>query len=176
MARAPMRKALSSHITITLTLTPTYNTPGGRIFAAMADAKPIAMTTTQAQNTLPADFRNELYSALLSGSGIRSIEQTLSHELAASSFTANLKAYITHLLRSGTCSTFNEVIARVNDKIRHDTAAAKGDGATNGANGVNGHTKDAHDYDLALPRKAVVEGTRTVTAELEKICDITMDK
>ncbi|KAF1957973.1 hypothetical protein CC80DRAFT_503511 [Byssothecium circinans] len=133
------------------------------------------MTSTQAQNTLSADTRNEIYSALLSGTGIRNIEQTLDHEMQAAGFKSNLKAYITHLMRSGECTTFDEVMARVNDKIRHDTRAAKSNGTTNGANGVNGHSKD-DDYDLRLPDKAVIEGTRTVEAELHKICNIAVDR
>lgn len=141
----------------------------------MANSKPISMTSTQAQNTLPADLRNDIYSALLSGTGIRTIEATLDHEMQTTGFKSNLKAYITHLLRAGECTTFDEVMARVNEKIRHDTGAGKSNG-TNGVNGVNGHSKDTEDYDLRLPERVVSEGAKVVEAELDKVCDITVDR
>ncbi|KAF2681529.1 hypothetical protein K458DRAFT_309477 [Lentithecium fluviatile CBS 122367] len=140
----------------------------------MAAPKPVSMTSTQAQSTLPADLRNEIYSALLSGGGIRNIEAALDHEMQTAGFKSQLKAYITHLLRAGECTTFDEVMARVNEKIRHDTQAGKSNG-TNGVNGVNGHSRD-DDYDLRLPERVVSEGTKTVEAELDKVCDITVDK
>jgi hypothetical protein len=141
----------------------------------MAHAKPLTMTSTQAQNTLPADVRNDIYSALLAGSGIRNIEAALDHEMQTTGFKSNLKAYITHLLRAGECTTFDEVLTRVNEKIRHDTGAGKSNG-TNGVNGVNGHTKDGDDYQLRLPERVVSEGVKTVEAELDKVCNITVDK
>lgn len=132
------------------------------------------MSSTQAQNTIPDEVRNDIYSALLSGTGIRNIEATLNHEMQASGFKSNLKAYIVHLLRSGECTTFNEVMTRVNDKIKHDTDAAKSNGATNGINGVNGHSKDSEEYDLRLPSRVVTESAKTVEEELEKVCEISV--
>jgi hypothetical protein len=140
----------------------------------MAAPKPINMSSTQAQNTLSPELRNDIYSALLSGTGIRNIESTLDHEMQASGFKFNLKGYIMHLLRSGQCTTFDEIMVRVNDKIRHDTDAAKSNGTTtNGVHGTNGHSKDGEDYDLCLPEKMITEGIRTVGKELDKVCDIT---
>jgi hypothetical protein len=141
----------------------------------MAAAKPITMSSNQAQSTLPADLRNDIYSALLSGSGIRSIEATLDHEMQTTGFKSNLKAYITHLLRAGECTTFDEVMVRVNEKIRHDSGAGKSNG-TNGVNGVNGHSRDADDYDLRLPDRVVSEGAKRVEMELDKVCEISVDK
>jgi len=133
------------------------------------------MTSTQAQSVLPADVRNDIYSALLSGTGIRTIEATLDHEMQTTGFKSNLRAYITHLLRAGECTTFDEVMTRVNEKIRHDTGAGKSNGA-NGVNGVNGHSRDGDEYDLSLPDRVVSEGVKRVEAELDKVCDISVDK
>lgn len=136
-------------------------------------AKPLSMSSVQAQSNLPADLRNDIYSALLSGTGIRAIEATLDHEMQATGFKSNLKAYITHLLRAGECSSFDDIMARVTDKIRHDSGLAKPNG-TNGVNGVNGHARD-DEYDLRLPDRVVAEGTKTVAAELDKVVEITVD-
>lgn len=146
-------------------------------------AKPITMSSTQAQNTLTPDMRNDIYSALLSGTGIRNIEATLDHEMQASGFKSNLKAYIIQLFRSGECTTFDQAMARVNEKIRHDTQQAKANGSstsatTNGVNGTNGHSKDkeSDDYNLNLPDEVVTAGARTLGVELDKVCDIAVDK
>jgi hypothetical protein len=141
----------------------------------MAAPKPLTMTSTQAQGTLSTDMRNDIYSALLSGNGIRHIEAVLDHEMQTTGFKTNLRAYVTHLLRAGECTTFDEVMIRVNEKIRHDTGAGKSNG-TNGVNGINGHSKDSEDYDLHMPERVVSEGTKTVDAELNRVCDITVDK
>ncbi|KAJ4290591.1 hypothetical protein N0V90_010809 [Kalmusia sp. IMI 367209] len=139
----------------------------------MTSAKPIAMTSDQAQENLSAHLRRDIYSALLSGTGIRNIEASLDHEMQTTGFKSRLRTYINHLLRSGECTTFQEIMSRVEAKIQHDTQAAKTDGATNGVNGVNGHSKESDEYDLALPRSVTVAGARTVGAELEKVCEIT---
>jgi hypothetical protein len=141
-------------------------------------SKPITMSSTTAQSTLPPTLRNDIFSALLSGSGIRTIESTLDHEMATSGFKSNLKAYITHLLRAGECTTFDEVMIRVNAKIRQDTNtdADGSNGVNGGANGVNGHGKEGDEYDLKLPDRVVNEGVKRVESELEKICEITVEK
>ncbi|CAI6340926.1 unnamed protein product [Periconia digitata] len=136
-------------------------------------AKPINMTSTQAQNTLTPDMRNELYSALLSGNGIRNVESTLDHEMQASGFKSNLKAYVTHLLRSGECTSYAQALDRVLDKIRSDSQQQP---KPNGVNGTNGHAKDADDYNLRLPDEVVTAGARTLGVELEKVCDIAVDR
>jgi len=141
----------------------------------MSNAKPISVTAAHALDDVSDDLRNDIFSALLSGTGIRNIEATLDHELQATGFMANLRAYINHLLRSGECTTFADIMTRIDDKIQHDSqAAAMTNGATNGVNGLNGHTKD-DDYDLALPKRVITAGARTVQAELEKVCTITED-
>lgn len=140
----------------------------------MSSAKPISMTSTQAQTPISPDLRNSIYAALLSGTGIRNIEGTLEHELQASGWTANLKAYITHLLRSGECTTLDEINARILEKAKLGSGGEKSNGVTNGVNGVNGH-KDDDEYQLQLPEQAIREGVRVVRRELDKICDITVD-
>ncbi|KAF2785706.1 hypothetical protein K505DRAFT_261480 [Melanomma pulvis-pyrius CBS 109.77] len=149
-------------------------------------------------------MRNDIYSALLSGSGIRTIEATLEHELQATGWIADLKAYITQLLRSGECTTVAELNAKVREKIKlgADGGAAEaegnrsrenesengnesgnekanGNGLTNGTsngNGINGNGThtSTSEFDLRLPERAVREGVRVVRRELDKVCEITV--
>ena len=60
------------------------------------------------------------------------------------------------------------------EKIKQQSQDEPSNG-TNGVNGTNGNHVDSNEYDLKIPRKAVVEGTKTVRKELEKVCEITED-
>ncbi|KAF2113012.1 hypothetical protein BDV96DRAFT_648633 [Lophiotrema nucula] len=128
----------------------------------------ITMTSAQAQSNVSAAQRNDIYSALLSGSGIPSIQNTLTHELEASGFLSNLREYVTRLLRSGECTTMDEVMARVQQKIQEQQK----EGKSNGVNGVNGHTNGVNgvsdEEDLKMPPRAIAEGVKAVRKELEK--------
>lgn len=133
------------------------------------------MTSSEAQERLPDHVRNHVYAALLSGTGIRNIEDTLNHHMQATGFKATLKAYINHLLRVEGAATFPEIMAKVEAKVLHDTQAAKNKDAANGANGLNGHSTEADDYNLALPTTVSKEGAKAVFKELDKVCDITTE-
>jgi len=128
--------------------------------------KPITLLTSEAQNHLSLDLRNNIYAALLSGDGIRNIESALDRQLAESGFKDELRRYITDLFRSGQVATVEEARALAMEKIREE-----------GANGVvgNGVNGNGDEYDLKIPRKAVVEGTKSVRRELEKVCEIVED-
>ncbi|KAF2873666.1 hypothetical protein BDV95DRAFT_592992 [Massariosphaeria phaeospora] len=144
----------------------------------MATSKPVHVSPAQAQDHLSPALRNNIYSALLSSNGIRNMEGTLEHEMQASGWTANLKAYITHLLRSGECTTVAEIKTRVHEKILQDKLGLDGEpeksnGVTNGVGRVNGH-KEADAYDLTIPENAIREGVKVVRMELEKVCEITV--
>lgn len=141
----------------------------------MSTPKPITMTSAQAHDRLPDHVRNDVYAALLSGTGIRNIEDTLNHHMQATGFKATLKAYINHLLRVEGVATFPDIMAKVEAKVLHDTQAAKNKDATNGLNGINGHSSEADDYNLALPASVSKEGAKAVLKELDKVCDITAE-
>lgn len=135
-----------------------------------------ALSPTAAQSPLSARTRNEIYSSLLSGNGVRNIEQTLTHELQRSGWLSDLKAYITQLLRTGECTTLDEVMARVLDKVETaDKSNGVNGNGVHGVNGVNGHDKEAEDVDLRIPDKVIREGTKTIRRELENVCEITDD-
>jgi hypothetical protein len=137
----------------------------------------INVTTTQAQSGISQDLRNNIYSALLSGDGIRNIESTLDESLRASGFKDALRAYITDLFRSGQATTCEEARNLAMQKIREQTRGLADQ--TNGANGTNGMTngdgENGEDVDLKIPKAAIDAGAKTVMKELEKVCDITYE-
>ncbi|KAF2733574.1 hypothetical protein EJ04DRAFT_513080 [Polyplosphaeria fusca] len=138
-------------------------------------SKPLTISPGTAQSPVDPALRNSIYSALLDSNGLLSIAATLEHELATSGFTSNLKSYITHLLRSGECTTLDEIHSRVFDKLNHQqSGGANGVNGSNGVNGING--KDGDDeYDLHISERTVREGVKSVRKELEHVCDITVD-
>jgi len=140
----------------------------------MSNNKPVTLVTSEAQNHISRELRNNIYSALLSGDGIRNIEGTLDRQLAESGFKDELRRYVTDLFRSGQATTVDEAKVLAMDKIRQQMADEQANGS-NGVNGTNGNHADDSKYDLKIPHKAVVEGTKTVRRELEKVCDITED-
>jgi hypothetical protein len=127
----------------------------------------VVLSPDQAHAAVPQDIRNAIYSALLSGDGIRNIEATLDHHLQTSGFKASLRAYMTDLFRSGQATTAVEArdmaMARIRAHLQHAAPDA------------NGSAGDAQDVDLSIPPVAITEGTKSVRAELEKVVDITYD-
>ncbi|EOA87323.1 uncharacterized protein SETTUDRAFT_171506 [Exserohilum turcica Et28A] len=145
---------------------------------------PIPITTQQAQSGISRDLRNNIYSALLSGPGIRNIEATLDESLRSSGFKDALRAYITELFRSGQATTCEEARNLAMQRIREQTrdldskrrTNALADDAANGlANGTAPDTEDALDFDLKIPKSAIDAGAKTVMKELEKVCEITYE-
>jgi hypothetical protein len=85
-----------------------------------------------------------------------------------------LRRYVTDLFRSGQATTVDEARALALEKIKLQMAGEEEQSnGTNGTNGVNGMNGDEQKYELKIPTKAIVEGTKTVRRELEKVCDIT---
>ncbi|KAF1971065.1 hypothetical protein BU23DRAFT_199225 [Bimuria novae-zelandiae CBS 107.79] len=142
----------------------------------MSASDRLTMSASEAQGKLSVEVRNEIYAALLSGRGIPNIEQALNHQMQVTGWKSTLKAYINHLMRNEGITSVPEIIKRVEDKILHDSQAAKGKDSTNGVNGVNGHSNESDEYNLAVPSSITREGTKAVVKELEKVMDITVDE
>ncbi|EUC49910.1 hypothetical protein COCMIDRAFT_83398 [Bipolaris oryzae ATCC 44560] len=152
---------------------------------------PIPITTQQAQSGISRDLRNNIYSALLAGPGIRNIEATLDESLRSSGFKDALRAYITELFRSGQATTCEEARNLAMQRIREHTRQLDGSSssssnikqsqsATNGLsddqlNGADGATDDALEFDLKIPKTAIDAGAKSVMKELEKVCEITYE-
>jgi hypothetical protein len=137
----------------------------------MSSNKPVALSASEANNHISLELRNNIYSALLSGDGIRNIEGTLDRQLAESGFKDELRRYVIDLFRSGQATTVDEARALAMAKIKQQMQGE--DDQSNGANGLNGANGEDQKYDLKIPNKAIVEGTKGVRKELEKVCDIT---
>lgn len=152
------------------------------------DRPPIPVSPAQANN-VSDELRNSIYSHLLSGTGIRNIEATLTHELQRSGFLDNLTQYVTQLVRSGEATTVPEIMAKVREKMdltrapftgqsnssseTATTTTATTNGAVNGVNGASALNGTNGDIDLRIPTRAITQGVKTVREELDKVCDIT---
>jgi hypothetical protein len=134
----------------------------------------VVLSPDHAHAAIPQDMRNAIYSALLSGDGIRNIEATLDHHLQTSGFKASLRAYMTDLFRSGQATTAVEARDMAMARIRAHLQQQLADAPDTGANGSSA-AADAHDVDLSIPPIAITEGTKSVRAELEKVVDISYD-
>ncbi|KAI8932031.1 hypothetical protein NX059_010925 [Plenodomus lindquistii] len=137
----------------------------------------VQVTPAQANNGISLALRNNIYSALLSGPGIRNIEATLDESLRSSGFRDNLKTYITYLFRSGQATTAEEAYRLAMEKIRETMSEMNGKADTNG----NGHAdgddgEGGPEVDLKIPKEVVNKGTKVVMRELEKACEITYDE
>jgi mRNA-degrading endonuclease toxin of MazEF toxin-antitoxin module len=146
---------------------------------------PIPITTQQAQSGISRDLRNNIYSALLSGPGIRNIEATLDESLRSSGFKDALRAYITELFRSGQATTCEEArnlaMQRIREQTRHldgkhaATTNGLSEDHVNGNSAGDGGAEDALEFDLKIPKSAIDAGTKSVMKELEKVCEITYE-
>ena len=141
---------------------------------------------------LSQDLQDDLTTALLSSGAIPRISQSMTHELQLAGWTTNLREYVQQLLRSGECTTYNEIMARVLAEVR---SSPNTNGPT--SNGINGKKKTAHgiaatnsatngnsdsmagksgeDYGVRVSENAVKEGIKAVRKELETICELPPD-
>ncbi|KAF2743594.1 hypothetical protein M011DRAFT_410397 [Sporormia fimetaria CBS 119925] len=146
---------------------------------ANSNSNPISVPSSQTQR-ISDETRNAIYSALLSDGGIVNIESTLTDQLERTGWLANLRQYVTYLLRTGEATTVDEIMAKVKEKMKAPASAQNTNGAwasTNGVNGVNGHSSLASDEpDLKVPKEAITQGTLAIREELEKVCEVVDDE
>ncbi|CBX96725.1 hypothetical protein IAQ61_005412 [Plenodomus lingam] len=143
----------------------------------------VQITPTQATSGISLSLRNNIYSALLSGPGIRNIEATLDECLRSSGFRDNLKTYITHLFRSGQATTAEEAYKLAIEKIKEAMADLDPSATTTNGNDANHGSANPDDaageglnVHLNIPKEVVTKGTKVVLRELEKICEITYEE
>ncbi|KAF2011435.1 hypothetical protein BU24DRAFT_466146 [Aaosphaeria arxii CBS 175.79] len=129
----------------------------------------VTLNSAQAQQELTPELRNDIYSALLCGTGIRNIESTLNQELQQSGWLDKLRGYMVQQLRDGEVTSVDELMSKVMEKLRGNDADANG--TTNGVNGVNGHA-DTEEVDLKIPDKVLKDGSKVVRQELQRVCEV----
>ena len=134
---------------------------------------PISASTHYASS--PA-LQSDIASALVASRGIQRIEAALRHSLQSSGWTDNIRAYCLDLLRSGECSTYDELMARIVKDSRPGGDGKAADGVNgNGMNGdTDGHAggpRSVEEGGVQIPQSAVKEGLKAVRTELEEICE-----
>ncbi|EOD44848.1 hypothetical protein UCRNP2_8437 [Neofusicoccum parvum UCRNP2] len=146
-----------------------------------ADAKPVSFPHTT--SALTSSQTAQLTAALFSANSIPRVQSALQHSLQESGWTHALRAHVLHLLRSGECGSYDELMARVLDDTRQAGAddepngtgtTAAANGAKNGGGGAEtGAARSAES--IRIPDKAVREGIKAVRKEVESVCEITVD-
>ncbi len=123
--------------------------------------------------------QHEITSALVASKAVPRIEAVLAQELAASGWTTNMRTYVQHLLRSGECTSYKELMARVNRAVRADRLQEQElEREVNGVNGeANGTTTGNNELEqsVKIPDRVVKEGIKAVRQEVEKVCAIEVD-
>jgi hypothetical protein len=121
---------------------------------------------------LPPKIYKELTDTLVSAHAIGRLEAVLTQNLSATGWTSNLRTYITTLLRSGECSSREEVLAKVMaaisqgmDEGKAETSSKKG--------AANGNQSDSEG--VAIPQEIIKDGIKLVKAELEKAINLNVD-
>lgn len=102
---------------------------------------------------LPHPTQAALTSALLSAHSIPRIEAQLSQSLAETGWTTNLRTYITNLVRSGECTSYKELLAKVMVAVR----------------------EEGKEGGIGIPKSVVKEGLVVVRGEVEKVVDLRVD-
>jgi len=113
-------------------------------------------------------LHDTLSNALLEAHSVPAIEAVLSHELAQSGWTNELRAYIQKLVRSGECTNYQQILKRVMATVT--TGKEGGDGEKE-KNGDGGEAK----AELRIPEKVVREGVKVVRKELERVVTVVVD-
>lgn len=110
-------------------------------------------------STLASDatFQDQLTRALLDNGGISRIQAALQNGLDSSGWSENVRKYVTELLRSGECTTYDDCVERVR----------KQSAIQNGTSHANGATNDS----IAVPKSAVDRGIEVVRKEIAAVCE-----
>ena len=105
-------------------------------------------------------LQNQITAGLVINGAIPTIQSTLLHELQASGWTANLRTFLTQLMRSGECTRYDDLMDRV---LEEALKGIHGEGKAASA--------DSDEVDIRMPESAVKAGIKVVRKELEKICE-----
>ncbi len=125
---------------------------------------------------LPPQTVSLLSSALMSTNGTARIESALAQELATAGWIASVRAMVTALVRSGECTTYEEVMGRVRGAIRAQGTTGDAKRASSVVvNGGEARVLPEGVGGVAVPREVVVEGMRMVRSEVERVCELRVD-
>lgn len=105
--------------------------------------------------TNDAAFAQTLRTALVANGSIPTIQETLGNELQRTGWSANLRAYVTQLMRSGECTNYDELMAKVLQQAQ-----------------VGAEDNDAG---LKIPDSVNDKGLKVVMKEIKKVADVDDD-
>ncbi|GAB7351141.1 hypothetical protein MBLNU459_g1597t2 [Dothideomycetes sp. NU459] len=131
----------------------------------MSATSKVPVHSSSSYSTQPGTA-SALTTALVDAGSIPVIQATLLHELQASGWTANLRAYLTALMRSGECTKYDELMDRVLDEVTKDLGTRPRSAKASSA----AADKDAGASGLQIPDAAIKQGVKVVKKELEKVC------
>ena len=129
-------------------------------------AKPtskVPVSSTSSYTSDPA-FAQNLRTALVANSSIPTIQETLHNELQRTGWSANLRTYVTALMRSGECTNYEDLMERVLNE------------ALNGLEGpdevVAGKESEGQGPGLKIPDTVKDKGVKVVKTEIRKVADV----
>jgi hypothetical protein len=132
---------------------------------------------------LPQQTVSLLSSALMSTNGTTRIEAALTQELSQSGWMAAVRNMVTALVRSGECTTYEEVMGRVRSAIRiaggsdiPTSGSKKGSAAANGVDAAALAKLIPEGVgSVVVPQEVLTHGLKLVRTEVEKVCDFKVD-
>lgn len=136
--------------------------------------------------TLDADLRSQINTVLLRDGHINKIQDSLLHALNShqTDWPTAVQNHALALLRSGEIASYTDLLRRVLEDVRNDSAgqAATASSTANGDSGgvkVNGNgTSSSGSSDkisLAIPDSVIEEALKVTRASLEAVCDVVED-
>ncbi|KAF2396871.1 hypothetical protein EJ06DRAFT_533595 [Trichodelitschia bisporula] len=134
----------------------------------------------QGGNTSAPHVQSTIMKALLQSDSVPVIEHAIMHELAASGWSSNLRAYVQALVRSGECRSYEEIMQRVLAAIHVDTESKKDIPNGKNANGTTelsgvGGGDPLDPRNIRVPERVVQEGVKVIRGELDKVCTVVID-
>lgn len=131
--------------------------------------------TAKSSYTTDDQLATDLRAALVANNSIPTIQETLHNELQRTGWSSNLRAYLIQLMRSGECTNYDQLMARVLHEslngINGPDKIARGPAAANAAAANAAHSTE-EDPGLRIPDTVKDTAVKIVHAEIAKIADI----
>lgn len=127
------------------------------------------ITVTEKTSYADTTAQNQINAALIQSGSIPTIQNKLLYELQASKWTANLRSFITELMRSGQVTRYDDIMDRILQETNKGVAAGGG----KGAGGKGDAADNGQGGSLDIPEAAIVECVRVIKEELEKVAHVT---
>ncbi|KAL3423067.1 hypothetical protein PVAG01_04815 [Phlyctema vagabunda] len=134
--------------------------------------------STYSASTQDPELRSQINTLLLRDGHVAKIQESLLHALNASptNWPTLIQDHALDLLRAGDYTTFPDLMARVLEDVRRDTAiereAAPKDDKTPSQSQSQSNGSAEPKSTLALPKPVIDEGVRVTRECLELVCEV----